>query len=466
MSLRRLRGGGKADRRGWLAVAAVVLLSASALLLFGAPRAAGASTTVATVGGLGVDSIAIDPTSNVLLAVDGYAPLNGCSPANSANLLGISMPSGNLLFNDSLVSSSNPCGNVGIDFDVSAVSNIAVDPTNGVAYVGVSQWDCSAPPCPVNVDAIKVSTGAVIAAIPVATAEFVAVDPTTHLVFAGGEPSAVSGNVDEISEATNSVVASLNVTAASGAGVSALAVDTANHLVYGFSSAYSQGLVALNESPFSLAYNVSWIGGTGLAVDPGLGLLYIDDSVGPGLNVASTTSHAVVGIGPSASDYIAVNTNTHLVFLASNGENAVEVDTPSGGNLLNVTNLLMNQNASSAAGRSPFGIAVDSTRNLVYVGSNSTVQVLDASSVSVTSTTSESQTTTSASATTTTTSAATSTSQGQSTTGTPSTSGSGGIPQFPFQPLAVIAFTAVLFAAYFAARRRATRHQTFRPVSA
>ena len=430
------------------------------MLLISAPTTKGASTGTSPVGGLGIDSIAIDPVSDVLLAVDGYGPCVAYSQANSANLLGISMPADTLMFNVSLVSA--PVG--GCDstvYDVASVSNIAVDPTSGVAYVGVNYWDCNSSACPWYLEAFDVTSGALVANVSVDAAVSVAVDPSTHLVFAAGVNPGASGNstdLDEVSEATNTVVARLNVTGVAGGGVSGLTVDTANHMVYGIAS--PQGFVALNESPLSLAYNTTSIGGT-LVVDPGLGLLYDDDANAPGLNVVSAATNDIIGYGPSASDFIGVNTNTHLVFLASNGQNAVEVDTPGGGNLLIVTNLIMSQNASAPAARAPYGIAVDSSRNLVYVATNSTVQVLDASSVSVTTSSSASQPqstttvpplTTSSSAARTTSSAA----QRQTTTaGSTSPTGSGGgIPEYPFQLLAVTASILLVLVAYLAVRMR------------
>ncbi|MDG6989828.1 MAG: hypothetical protein JRM99_00190 [Nitrososphaerota archaeon] len=345
------------------------------VLLIRAPAASASTTDVISFPGQAA-WIAVDSATGTVLAVVVY-PGNNSINGMSINMLGMNPPSYGVAFNTTIVSGPDAYS----DYGVGGLSHqFAVDPSTGEAFVGVQHCPTNSnAPCWWDLVAINISTGAVTATIPVDVGYWVTVDTTTHMVFTAGSFINQVAVVSQVSEASDSVTSTLNASSQ----VANFIADSGNQHVY---AEVGYNLLVLGESPLSVVYNSTVNYGADLwdlAVDPSNNLLYFDSPSGPSLTVVSATSYQVVGTSGDASDFIAVNPSTHVVFMATAGDNVVSAQTFGGGTMNVVENLPIPPTTGGVITNDTGSIAVDPTRNLVYVITQSqpstTIGIVDTS---------------------------------------------------------------------------------------
>jgi DNA-binding beta-propeller fold protein YncE len=217
-------------------------------------------------------------------------------------------------------------------------------------------------------------------------------------VISSNSTGSLGSILSVISDSSNKVVATTSV----GSGAGTMAFDSGKGEIF-VQSFQSIQAISDNNNKVIASIPLGTGDSYGMAYDSGKGLiLFTDDH---GLNVMSDSSNSIVALG------VAV------------------------------------------AGSAPWGLAYDPVRSEVFVanyGLNEvgqyTVTVLSDASLPITST----STTSRASPTTSVTSMATTNSLSTST----SSGSGGGIPEFPYQFLAAVAFTALLAISYLAIRAR------------
>lgn len=345
-------------------------------------------------------------------------------------------------------------------------TQLAFDPANGDVYAAGGS----------SVFVISGSTNTVIATIPIiqyAVPSGMAYDPANGNIYISNSDYEV---MPVVSTQSNSYVANVTLNNAVGEGI---AYDPSTGYMY---VAAGDSIQVISPQSFSVVNTLTGVNASGaILFDSGNGYLY---AVNYGGFFAGNVTGSVTVVSPATGSVVATIPTPYaaagLALDPSNGDVYAtgSVATSSTGASVGTTVMVISGStntivANLSAGSEPYGVAYDSSNGRIYVtnaqsGSVTSISVSAGSTGSTTSTTTAASTT--AASTTSATSVATSTtsesSSGQQTTtasssstGTAtshssSTSSGGGIPEFPFQMLALTALTVVVVLSYLLVRRR------------
>jgi DNA-binding beta-propeller fold protein YncE len=291
--------------------------------------------------------------------------------------------------------------------------SVAVDPVNDTVYVadaGIAN----------NADAVSVIDGTTCnanttsgcsqapASITVGTAPFaIFLDQSTDTAYTANFESASVSVID---------IATCNATTTSGCGQNpttvtvgshpwALTLDKANHTLF-VANNQDDTLSAIDASTCNAAEHTSCAqvpptsqvgaGPQALAIDPSTGTVYAANFSAATISVVSPGScNDTVTIGcraeaptlpvGSAPSGVAINTATHTVYVANQGDNTVSVVDASRCSASEITGCTQ-PSAIVRVGDGPTGVAVDQATDSVYVANNSgnTISVIDGASCNAT----------------------------------------------------------------------------------
>jgi YVTN family beta-propeller protein len=224
---------------------------------------------------------------------------------------------------------------------------VAVNPGTGMVYVTDSTN---------RVFVISASTSKVIATIPVADAGAVTVNPRTDRIYvAGGSGKAI---IAVINGQTNKVVAWVTEGKAFVVPY-ALAADPYNNRIYVAEG--NQGAAAVVSGRTNKVIATIDLGETfptdGVAVDPGLGNAYVSatDYIVDVINARTSENTGSLPAGDGAFG-VAVDPQTHLVYVANPYANTVSVDNGSTGQAV----------ATVPVGNTPVAVAADPSTHVIY----------------------------------------------------------------------------------------------------
>ena len=184
-----------------------------------------------------------------------------------------------------------------------------------------------------------------------------AVDPSTHTLYAAGA-SGMSTNGSSLDSVVDDYHRSLSLTLPISGFVKRVAVDSSTHKVY---AAGGQNLWEIDATPTKVASFTDPTGTSAVAVNPATHKVYVtNDSTTAGvLSVVDDSTNLVTATVPvgKSPDGVAVDTSTNVIYVSNRLDNTVSI-------IDGTTNTVI---ATVPAGLSPAAIAVDSATHTAYV---------------------------------------------------------------------------------------------------
>jgi YVTN family beta-propeller protein len=211
-----------------------------------------------------------------------------------------------------------------------------------------------------SVSVVDGSTNTVTASVSLGdnSADGLAVDPTTHTVYAVGSVASTTGKsmVTVVDGVQRTVKSTVTVT---GGFFKYAAVDPSTHNLFTTGCCLNQTWV-LNGPTATTMAPVTIPGGGGVAVDPATHQLYVTNGGTPGaVSVVDESTNAITTTIPADSEPAgaAVDASTNTIYVANPQSNTVSV-------IDGTTNQIT---ATVPVGKGPDAVAVDPTTHTAYV---------------------------------------------------------------------------------------------------